>query len=117
MKRQLLALVICGILGLSVSAQPHADEFACCEAHATLAIGIDAQHGSQGGGTTSAVQHGSDVTPVGETTAINLTVYVTKTGKKYHRGSCRYLKKSKIAIELSEAKKRYGACKVCKPPQ
>jgi hypothetical protein len=117
MKRQLLALLICGILGLSVSAQPYADEFACCDSHAPLAIGIDAQHGSNGGGTTSAVQHGSTVTPVGETAAINLTVYVTKTGKKYHRGSCRYLKKSKIAIELSEAKKRYGACKVCKPPQ
>ena len=45
------------------------------------------------------------------------TVYVTRTGKKYHRGSCRYLKKSKIKITLSEAKKRYQPCKVCKPPR
>lgn len=44
------------------------------------------------------------------------TVYKTRTGDKYHRDGCRYLRKSKIAIKLSEAK-RDGliACKVCKP--
>jgi endonuclease YncB( thermonuclease family) len=47
----------------------------------------------------------------------NVAVYVTRTGAKYHRGSCRYLRKSKIPISLSEAKRRYGACLVCKPPQ
>jgi hypothetical protein len=53
--------------------------------------------------------------------AINLsaqTVYVTKTGEKYHVGTCRYLAKSKIAIELNDAINRgYGACKICQPPQ
>ena len=45
------------------------------------------------------------------------TVYITKTGAKYHRGSCRYLSRSKIPISLEEAKnKGYGACSVCKPP-
>jgi len=44
------------------------------------------------------------------------TVYITKTGAKYHRESCRYLSKSKIAIDLSDAiAKGYGACSVCKP--
>lgn len=44
-------------------------------------------------------------------------VYVTKTGKKYHRSSCRYLSRSKIRTTLKEAKRRgYTACKVCKPP-
>ncbi len=44
------------------------------------------------------------------------TVYVTRTGDKYHRGSCRYLRQSKIAISKSEAKKQgYTPCKVCKP--
>jgi endonuclease YncB( thermonuclease family) len=47
----------------------------------------------------------------------NVTIYVTRTGAKYHRGSCRHLRKSKIPILLSEAKRRYGACSVCKPPQ
>lgn len=43
-------------------------------------------------------------------------VYITRTGEKYHRGSCRYLSQSKIEIKLKDAIKRgYGACKVCKP--
>lgn len=45
-------------------------------------------------------------------------VYVAKTGKKYHRKSCRYVKKSRTKLKLSTAKKRgYKACKVCKPPK
>lgn len=52
------------------------------------------------------------VDPIGE------TVYVTKTGEKYHRGSCGYLSKSKIAMELSEAKAGgYTPCSRCKPPR
>jgi hypothetical protein len=44
------------------------------------------------------------------------TVYITKTGAKYHSEGCRYLSKSKIAIDLSDAiTKGYGACSVCKP--
>jgi hypothetical protein len=44
------------------------------------------------------------------------TVYVTKTGNKYHRGSCRYIKKSKIAMTKTEAQKKgYKACTACKP--
>ncbi len=45
------------------------------------------------------------------------TVYITKTGKKYHRAQCRFLAKSKISINLTQAKKRgFTPCKVCKPP-
>ena len=44
------------------------------------------------------------------------TVYITKTGEKYHRESCRYLKYSKKAITLEEAINRgYDLCSVCKP--
>jgi hypothetical protein len=47
-----------------------------------------------------------------------IIVYITRTGKKYHRAGCRYLKKSKIPITLKEAKRRgYTPCKVCKPPE
>jgi micrococcal nuclease len=44
-------------------------------------------------------------------------VYVTRTGKKYHKGDCSYLSKSKIQMKLSEAKGKYGACGKCKPRQ
>lgn len=43
-------------------------------------------------------------------------VYVTKTGKKFHKSSCRYLKSSKIKTSKAEAKEAgYTACKACKP--
>jgi cytochrome c5 len=46
------------------------------------------------------------------------TVYVTKTGKKYHTATCRYLAKSKIPMSLKDAKtKGYTPCSVCRPPQ
>jgi len=46
-----------------------------------------------------------------------IIVYITKTGKKYHRWDCRYLRKSSIPISLTEAKRRgYTPYKVCKPP-
>ena len=43
------------------------------------------------------------------------TVYITKTGKKYHRSTCRTLK-SRIKTTLKQAKSDgYTACKVCNP--
>jgi competence protein ComEC len=45
------------------------------------------------------------------------TLYITRTGKKYHRDGCRYLAASKSPISLKDAKaKGYTACKVCRPP-
>ena len=45
------------------------------------------------------------------------TVYITNSGTKYHTEGCRYLSKSQIAINLSDAiDKGFGACKVCSPP-
>ncbi len=46
------------------------------------------------------------------------TVYITKTGQKYHATDCRYLSHSKISIELKEAiQNGYDACSVCNPPR
>lgn len=44
------------------------------------------------------------------------TVYVTKTGAKYHRDGCSSLSRSRIPIKLSLAATTYGACKNCRPP-
>lgn len=44
------------------------------------------------------------------------TVYVTKTGTKYHRESCSSLRSSRIPMALSKAAERYAPCKICKPP-
>jgi len=43
-------------------------------------------------------------------------VYVTNTGRRYHRENCSYLGSSKIAISLKDAVKSYEPCSVCDPP-
>ena len=45
------------------------------------------------------------------------TVYVTKTGKKYHLSSCSSLRRSKIPMSLADAKRRYSPCSRCNPPR
>lgn len=46
------------------------------------------------------------------------TVYITKTGDKYHVAGCRSLAKSCIPIALDDAQKKgYTPCRMCKPPQ
>jgi hypothetical protein len=44
------------------------------------------------------------------------TVYLTKTGSKYHAEGCRYLSRSKIPVTLAIAKEQgYEPCSVCSP--
>jgi len=51
------------------------------------------------------------------TDAKALTVYITRTGKKYHRDGCRYLRSSRIPVSLKDAKANgYTPCSVCRPP-
>jgi micrococcal nuclease len=47
----------------------------------------------------------------------NTTVYITNTGIKYHRESCRTLRHSRAALTLADAvKSGYGPCGICRPP-
>jgi methylphosphotriester-DNA--protein-cysteine methyltransferase len=47
----------------------------------------------------------------------NTTVYITRTGEKYHTERCASVRNSKIAVSLGEAVSRgYEPCKRCKPP-
>ncbi|MDF2523330.1 MAG: hypothetical protein K0R31_971, partial [Clostridiales bacterium] len=42
------------------------------------------------------------------------TVYITRTGSRYHKDGCIHLKRSKIPMKLSEAQKKgMSACKMC----
>ena len=46
----------------------------------------------------------------------DVTVYITKTGEKFHRDGCQYLRKSQIPISRSNAiAQGYGACSRCNP--
>ena len=45
------------------------------------------------------------------------TVYVTRTGKKYHTAGCRYLRYSQREMKLKDAVAAgYTPCRVCNPP-
>lgn len=64
--------------------------------------------------TSHHVTHHSSKNETTSNTNVGETVYITKTGSKYHRAGCRYLRKSQIDISLSEAKNEgYTACSVC----
>lgn len=56
-------------------------------------------------------------TPQPQAQTQETTVYVTRTGAKYHRDGCRYLSRSRIPMSLSDAKLSYSACSICRPPQ
>lgn len=46
------------------------------------------------------------------------TVYTTKTGEKYHKDNCRFLKYSKTKTTIKKARSLgYLACKICKPTE
>ncbi len=61
-----------------------------------------------------AADHALDASPAAE---LDVVVYVTKTGKCYHRKDCRFLRTSSIAMPISKARLKHRACKVCKPPK
>ena len=81
---------------------------------AVFSIEID-DDGSDEGGSASVLMQTSESTESQQLE--DVTVYVTRTGKKYHLGSCSSLRRSKIPISLAEAKQKYGACGRCNPPR
>lgn len=47
-----------------------------------------------------------------------VVVYITKSGKNYHREGCRWLSQSMIPISFEDAKRRgCTPCATCKPPE
>lgn len=62
--------------------------------------------------STSSTSGGSSSSASSDTQSV--TVYITRTGEKYHRSGCQYLSQSKIAISLSDARARgYTPCSRC----
>lgn len=53
---------------------------------------------------------------VESTRETDTVVYITDTGEKYHKKTCRTCKDSCIPIPLSRAKSAYGPCGICRPP-
>jgi hypothetical protein len=45
-----------------------------------------------------------------------IVVYVTRSGERYHRTGCRYLRGGGVSTPVAEARVRYSPCLVCMPP-
>lgn len=57
-------------------------------------------------------------TPAPQVQKQEVTVYVTRTGEKYHSAGCQYLRKSQIPMSLADAKASgYTPCSKCGPPR
>ena len=71
--------------------------------------------GQSGSGIPVAPPRSVDRSEAAGTAPTTETVYVTRTGGKYHRAGCRYLARSKIPMKLEEAQDQYEPCPVCRP--
>ena len=83
---------------------------------AVFSIKID-DDGNDEGGSVSVSMPASESTEPEPEPSEDGEVYVTRTGKKYHREGCSSLRRSKIPISLAEAKQQYGPCSRCNPPR
>lgn len=86
-------------------------------------VGINYENGDSWlDGTTGSTSSGSDSSAAENSAADSSNsetmVYITATGKKYHRAGCRTLKKSDTEVTLDEAKSMgLSPCGICNPPQ
>ena len=79
---------------------------------ASKAEALSALGATQGRNGQQAEQSG--VQKQGQEDREEQTVYITRTGKKYHGPNCSYLRRSKIPISLKEARAQgYTACSRC----
>lgn len=89
---------------------------ASAEKDGTVVAG-DTDSGSESSDSTGAAAAGATSSQTDAGDGSDPTVYTTKTGGKYHREGCQYLRKSKIPISLSEAKAQgLVPCSKCHPP-
>lgn len=58
----------------------------------------------------------SDATKKGQPASGEI-VFVTPSGKKYHRENCKFLSKNAKPMSLEEARKKYEPCSTCDPPK
>ena len=83
---------------------------------AVFGINHDDDEGVVSAGASVLMQGSESTEPEPEPSG-DEAVYVTRSGKKYHRESCSSLRRSKIEISLAEAKEKYGPCSRCNPPR
>jgi hypothetical protein len=120
MKSRFVFLCSVGLLLASFGALHHPDSLASASLSTSVVLydSSTSVRAAHQGPVQAEVSPAPEVQrkPRVEPDAVTVTVYVTRTGAKYHRDGCRYLARSRIPMELSEAASRYDPCTVCNPP-
>ncbi|MDR2471808.1 MAG: thermonuclease family protein [Treponema sp.] len=90
---------------------------------AALVLAGCGQAAAQGTGGEAAVQGGAAPPAAARSAespapAPDTEVFITNSGRRYHRENCGALRSSSIAVTLAEAvTSGYGPCSICKPPR
>ena len=79
-------------------------------------IGVTVGSGTSSSPSKTASASNSQTAATNKVDPQNITVYITKSGSKYHCAGCRYLRTSSIPISLKDAVVKYSPCSVCSPP-
>ena len=64
---------------------------------------IKVVHSSAGSYSRPKQSRGLTTNPKSNSSVSKGYVYITRTGTKYHKGNCRYLRSSKVKVKLSQA--------------
>ena len=98
---------------------PAALTFALMQPHIVTRVQTQMPNISQPDHVSSTVENVANSTgsaQINEEITTSDTVYVTKSGKKFHLADCYTIEgKNLIEYTRSEAEKQYVPCKVCKP--
>lgn len=87
------------------------------EASAPSLAGEPAAAMPDGSETAEAITEADDETAEADLPPDQILVYVTRTGKRYHREDCTHLRAQRFALPLSKAADDYTPCRVCRPPR
>lgn len=75
---------------------------------------VEARESNRGLWNPAATEAAPAPAPSAAPQAGDATVFITRTGEKYHADGCRFLARSRIPISLTEARTRgFEACSVC----
>lgn len=119
------AVIITGSFNFSKAAeQSNAENLLVIRSHPELVkqylANWDAhlKHSQPYSGPATSQPAAAESDKAGESANAGTTVYVTKSGKKYHSEGCRSLNGGGEQVKLSQAKaKGKTACKICHPPE
>lgn len=104
--------------GITVYRTDESGTIVCTSDGTTLTFDAKPGDYKSGDGTAASA---ADSSTAGKATAAqnkSMIVYITKSGKCYHLAGCEGLARSKIAINLADAKEKgYKPCSICHPPQ